>query len=216
LPASEPDPPSGAVARPPDAWVARLFADHHVALYRYLVRLTGDDDRAADAAQEAFVRLLTRRTALAGPAPEGAAAGGADPGAADDTAAGRGVGGDEAARAWLFRVATHVALDEARTAGRRRRLLDAAAARAPVADPPPDPLAAAEARERHARVAAALALLAPRDRAALLLRESGFAHREIAAALGTTTGAVGTVLARAVARCAAALRAAVPGGPEAL
>ena len=50
----------------------------------------------------------------------------------------------------------------------------------------------------------------------IVLREAGFAHREIALALGTTTGSVGTVLARALPRLAAALRAAVPGGAEAL
>lgn len=197
----DPDPTPGASA------AARLFAAHHAALYRYLVHLTGDADQAADAAQEAFVRLLRH-------GPDLTNAGAADP---RPVRAGRDdAGPDDAARAWLFRVATRVALDEGRTAGRRRRLLDAAPARAPLADPPPDAHTALEARERHAHVAAALAGLVSRDRTALLLRESGFAHHEIAAALGTTTGAVGTVLARAVARLAAALRAAVPGGPEAL
>ncbi len=177
--------------------VARLFAAHHASLYRYLVHLTGDADRAADAAQEAFVRLITR-----GPAPDAPAL----PASPED----------DADRAWLFRVATRAALDEARTGARRRRLLGEAPGRAPVADPAPVAHDAVEARERRAHVAGALATLAERDRAALLLRESGFAHREIAEALGTTTGAVGTVLARALPRLAAALRARVPGGPAAL
>ncbi len=178
---------------------ARLFAAHHASLYRYLVHLTGDADRAADAAQEAFVRLITRGPASDGPTYRMSA-----------------TPDDDADRAWLFRVATRVALDEARTGARRRRLLGAAPGRAPVADPAPDAHDAVEARERRAHVAGALATLAERDRAALLLRESGFAHREIAEALGTTTGAVGTVLARALPRLAAALRARVPGGPAAL
>jgi RNA polymerase sigma-70 factor (ECF subfamily) len=131
-------------------------------------------------------------------------------------APGLAVAGDDPDRAWLFRVATRVALDEARTAARRRRLLDRAPGRAPVADAAPDAHAALEAGERRAHVAGALATLAERDRAALLLRESGFAHREIAEALGTTVGSVGTVLARALPRLAAALRARVPGGPGAL
>jgi len=188
VPVPHPDPA-------PDSPAARLFAEHHAALHRYLVHLTGDADLAADAAQEAFVRLLTRGPAL-------------PPGHADAA--------DRADRAWLFRVATRVALDERRAGARRRRLLDAAPARVPMADAPPDAHAALEARARHDGVATALATLAPRDRTALLLREAGFAHREIAEALGTTTGSVGTVLARALGRLAAALRASVPGGPESL
>lgn len=181
----------------PEPPVARLFAEHHAALYRYLTRLTGDPDAAADAAQEAFVRLLTRSL----PPPI--------PGAPGRTAAGPDgeTGGHSAERAWLYRVATNVALEQARTATRRRRLLAAAPGRAPLADPPPAPDAALEAGERRARVAAALAVLPERDRAALLLREAGFAHREIGEAVGTTTGAVGTVIARALVKLAAALPA---------
>jgi RNA polymerase sigma factor (sigma-70 family) len=164
--------------------VARLFEEHHVGLYHYLVRLTGDADLASDAAQEAFVRLLTDPPALA-------------PAAAGDA--------HRAERAWLYRVATNVALEQARTDARRRRLLAASPERAPVADPAPGGDELAEARERHARVEAALAELPPRDRTALLMRESGFSHREIAAAVGTTTGSVGTVVARALAKLAAAL-----------
>lgn len=190
----DPDPAPAADPSP----VARLFAAHHAALYRYLVRLTGDPDLAADAAQEAFVRALTRGVPHMPNTP--------------DTAP----GADDAGRAWLFRVATRVALDERRTAGRRRRLLDGSPARAPLGDPPPDAQATLEARDRYAHVAAALAALPVRDRTALLLREAGFAHREIAAALETTTGAVGTVLARAVVRLAAQLRDTVPGGPGVL
>jgi RNA polymerase sigma factor (sigma-70 family) len=192
--------------------VARLFAAHHASLYRYLVHLTGDADRAADAAQEAFVRLITRGPASDGPASDAPAHRASDAPALPAPA----TADDDADRAWLFRVATRAALDEARTGARRRRLLGAAPGRAPVADPAPDAHDAVEARERRAHVAGALATLAERDRAALLLRESGFAHREIAEALGTTTGAVGTVLARALPRLAAALRARVPGGPAAL
>ena len=40
--------------------VVELFRQNQVPLSRYLFRLTGDADVAADAAQEAFVRLLQR------------------------------------------------------------------------------------------------------------------------------------------------------------
>ncbi len=40
--------------------IQQLFGEHYDVLFRYLVRLTGDPDLAADAAQEAFVRLVER------------------------------------------------------------------------------------------------------------------------------------------------------------
>jgi RNA polymerase sigma factor (sigma-70 family) len=59
--------------------------------------------------------------------------------------------------------------------------------------------------ERHARVRDALLRLSERDRAILLMRESGFTQAEIAAAVGTTTKSVGTLTARALAKLAAVL-----------
>lgn len=69
------------------------FARYHPSLFRYLNRLTGDADAAADIAQESFVRLLRH------PMPE------------------------ERVRGWLFTVATNLLRDQARTRDRRQRLL---------------------------------------------------------------------------------------------
>ena len=151
--------------------VSELFEHHHEALYRYLVRLSGDADVAADAAQEAFVRLLERPPART------------------------------AERAWLFKVGANYVLDGRRTAQRRERLLTGRADRA-MADSPRDPHATLEADERRRVVTAALARLSDKERVAILMREEGFAHREIAEAVGTTTGSVGTLLARALERLA--------------
>src|SRR4029077_8962773 len=85
---------------------AELFENHHERLYRYLVRLSGDADVAADAAQEAFVRLLDRR-------PMGTAG-----------------------RAWLFKVATNYVLETHRTAARRDRLLERRGERTMADAPP--------------------------------------------------------------------------------
>jgi RNA polymerase sigma-70 factor (ECF subfamily) len=108
-----------------------------------------------------------------------------------------------ALRAWLYTVTTSVVLERRRTSARRTRLL--AVAGAPQPSSPEDPDVVVERRERVARVRAALDTLPPRDRAALLLREEGFSHREIASSIGTTTGSVGTVIARALERLAAVL-----------
>ena len=105
-------------------------------------------------------------------------------------------------RAWLFKVATNLALETARTRRRRWQLLAGAADRAPVADAPPLPDAARESQERRAAVQRALLTLSEKERMALLMREEGFAQREIAEAVGTTTQSVGTLIARALAKLA--------------
>src|ERR1043165_4624256 len=142
--------------------IERLFTDHAPALYRYLVRLTGDPDLAADGVQTTFVRLIER------PPP------------------------GELERAWLFKVATNAVLEELRSGHRRARILRRNEGRAPIADPPPTPLEQVESRERHERAHRALSTLSEKERSAVLMREEGFSHREIAEAVGTTTGSVGT------------------------
>jgi RNA polymerase sigma-70 factor (ECF subfamily) len=72
-----------------------LFRDVYPSLFRYLHRLTGDQDAAEDIAQESFVRLLGRNM------PE------------------------QEARLWLFTVATNLFRDGTRTSRRRERLLSA-------------------------------------------------------------------------------------------
>lgn len=153
-----------------------LWARCHEPLLRYLARYTGDPDAAADIAQEAFVRLLEQT-------PE-----------------------EEVARPWLFRVATNVAHDAARTAGRRRAIIMRGRAMLSHSDPPPAPDRAIERARARATLANVLEMLSPKERMALLMREEGFAHHEIAAAVGTTTGSVGTLLARALRKAAHRLR----------
>ncbi|MGH7472238.1 MAG: sigma-70 family RNA polymerase sigma factor [Longimicrobiales bacterium] len=156
---------------------ARLFEEHHAALFRYLVRLTGDADVAHDAAQEAFARLVAKPPR------------------------------DEQPRAWLFTVATNQVRAWANSRKRRHQLLQHAGARVPAADPLPDPEQVAEANEARSRVRAALSQLTEKERTVLLMREEGFAHKEIAQAVGTTTGSVGTMIARALEKLAAVLDA---------
>ncbi len=134
----------------------------------------------------------------------------ADPDVAEDTAQeafvrllDRRVRGDLAGlRAWLFKVATHRIRDRARVRANRSRLMEARPLPTANEDTPHDD---AERAERIARVRRALALLDERDRTLLLLREEGFAYRELAEAIGVQAASVGTLLARARRRFTEAL-----------
>jgi RNA polymerase sigma factor (sigma-70 family) len=68
-----------------------------------------------------------------------------------------------------------------------------------------DAHARVESEERRRVVSAALLALSEKERTALLMQQEGFSHREIADVVGTTTGSVGTLLARALDKLAAAL-----------
>ena len=111
---------------------------------------------------------------------------------------------DQHPRAWLYTVATNYARETARTRSRRAVLGEGAGERI-TADAPAQPDELAAARRDAERVRRALDDLAERERTVLLMREEGFAHREIAAAVGTTTGSVGTMIARALDKLALAL-----------
>lgn len=148
--------------------ITRLFEEHYDGLFRYLVRLTGDSDAAADAAQEAFVRLVEHQP------------------------------GGSQTKAWLFRVATNVVRDESRVRRRRMELLKESPDRAPVGDSPSTPDRLFDVAETRELVRGALSALGEKDRTVLLMREEGFSHQEIAEAVGTTTKSVGSMIARAL------------------
>lgn len=112
---------------------------------------------------------------------------------------------ETAARPWLFRVATNLARDDRRARTRHRLLGFRGRAQLAHADPPPSPDHAVDRTTARQLVSQALDALSPKERMALLMREEGFAHREIAEAVGTTTGSVGTLLARAIAKAASRL-----------
>jgi len=107
---------------------------------------------------------------------------------------------------WLYRVATNLGYNALRAAQRRQRY---EATAGPAA--PPEPPEAAERAETRRRVRAVLDALPARDAQLLLLRHSGFAYKEIAAALGVAPTSVGTLLARAEDDFAARYRALEDG-----
>lgn len=85
-----------------------LYRRLYPSLFRYLQRLTGDQDAAEDIAQDAFTRLLKQNL------PE------------------------EEVRPWLFTVAMNLVRDRARKSERRQRLINWAALARPVRLPDAD------------------------------------------------------------------------------
>lgn len=144
-----------------------LFDGHFQRLFRYLHRLSGERELAADLAQEAFVRLY-RRGAL-----------------------------PDAPEAWLITVAMNLFRNEKTTRSRRLQLLTPARGEHALADPPPSPEQAAIAGESRRRVRAALDRLPERERNLLLLQAEGYRYRDMAEALGLHEASVGVMLARA-------------------
>ncbi len=145
----------------------RLFDAHFNRVYRYLNRLSGEPDLAADIAQEAFVKLYER---------------GSPP---------------ETPEAWLITVATNLFRNDRSKRARRTRLMTDARAEDLLADPSPAPGASLDDAKSGLRVRAVMQRLPERDQRMLLLCAEGYSYREIAAALKLDEASVGTFLARA-------------------
>jgi RNA polymerase sigma-70 factor (ECF subfamily) len=149
-----------------DEFVA-LFERQFPRLFRFLDRVSGDADLAADLAQEAFVKLHER---------------GAMP---------------DAPEAWLVTVAMNLFRNIRSMRARRGRLLTTARAESVLADAPRSPADAAVGDDERARVRRALDRLSERERQILLLHAGGYRYREIADALDLHEASIGTLLARA-------------------
>jgi RNA polymerase sigma-70 factor (ECF subfamily) len=101
-------------------------------------------------------------------------------------------------RAWIFKVATNLARDEARTVVRRKRHLTLLRSEAEdVASPAANPAEQLEEKRRQEKVRQALDALSERDREVLLLWDAGLDYAEIASQTGLSQGAIGTTLSRA-------------------
>jgi RNA polymerase sigma factor (sigma-70 family) len=144
-----------------------LFETHFRRLYRYLDRVSGEPELAADIAQETFIRLYRRGSLPDAPA------------------------------AWLISVAMNLFRNAQSSRSRRRRLLTVGRGEGMHADPPPSPEEATIAADTRQRVRRAINRLPERERRLLLLHSEGYGYRDIAAALELNERSVGTLLARA-------------------
>ena len=148
--------------------VEELFSKHQAALLRYLTRYTGDADAAADAVQHVYLRLLESPPR-----------------------------DDNNLKSWLFTVATNVVRDGWRREKVEERLRDAPE-RARTETQAPDPHGQVERKERILIARQMLTRVSERERTVLLMWVEGFAHQEIAEAVGTTVGTIGPTIARAL------------------
>lgn len=156
------------------------FEQHHNDLLRFFTHKLGCRDLAADCAQETYVHLVRMRSTIDVQNP----------------------------RAFLFRVAANLAVDNLRKIRIRRETLSV--------DPPPDSAAsmapsaedALEAKQRLVRVERAIGELSPKCRSALLMnRLEGKTHREIAEKLGVSESMVAKYVIQALKHCRARLDA---------
>jgi RNA polymerase sigma-70 factor (ECF subfamily) len=154
-------------ASPFRAQFAAVFDVHFPRLYRYLDRLSGDPELAADLTQDAFVRLY-RRGAL-----------------------------PDAPEAWLISVAMNLFRNVKASQSRRRRLLTVSRGEGVHSDPARLPDESSESADTRRRVRTVLDHMPERERHLLLLRAEGYSYRDIAGALRLNEASVGVLLARA-------------------
>lgn len=157
-----------------------LYQRHHGALRRFLKRLLRCDEAAADAAQDAYLRLL--RLAPRQPV--------------------------EDPRAYLFQVAANVARDRLAREQTRGRHTESGVPEEDMDCPRPGPEAQAAAEQRLRLLSQAVAGLPPRCREVFLLsRVDGLGNADIAARLGISRNMVEKHIIKALVRCRQALDA---------
>jgi len=157
--------------------VTELFLSFKLPIYRYLVGLLGNRDDAEELTQEVFLSLystLQKGTRI------------------------------ENVRAWVFRVAHNLALNQQK----RPRVVEAVEENEwwRLCHERSDPASDSEQRllreERWTRMVKALQVLSPQERHCLDLRAEGLCFREIAEVLGIRISTVETFLDRGIRKIA--------------
>jgi RNA polymerase sigma-70 factor (ECF subfamily) len=169
-----------AQAGDPHAFDA-LVRKHQQLVFAVALRMLGDHEDAKDVAQDAFVRAYDGL---------------------------RGFRGQAKFSTWLVAITVNLARNRRRWWARQRRVVagsldepvrpEAGAPGHDAPDPAPGPSAAAEQRERHAYLLAALQQMPMEDRTVIVLRDvNGHSYEEIAEILGCALGTVKSRLSRA-------------------
>jgi RNA polymerase sigma-70 factor (ECF subfamily) len=162
--------PGPADSTPAARSFEQIFLEHWDAIYRLLVRMTGDPAEAEDLALETFFRLHRH------PPQE---------------VEGYNPGG------WLYRVATNLGLRSIRSFKRREQYELRAGKDVLEAAPENRPAVLFEKKEQDWLAHQALAKMNSRRAELLVLRNSGMAYKDIAEALGLSPASIGPLLLRA-------------------
>jgi RNA polymerase sigma-70 factor, ECF subfamily len=149
----------------------RIFTAYSGAIYNYALRLVGDADRAADIAQDTFIKAYRKLDTLTAPS---------------------------ATRSWLYRIATNTAFDEMR---RRRHIAPIGTEEdRPLEQPDggPGPETQVLSGLLDERISRALLRLKPNHRQCLILADvEDMSAVQIGEVMGMSNGAVRVLLCRA-------------------
>ena len=149
----------------------RIFTEYSAPIYNYALRMVGDPDRAADITQDTFIKAYRKLDTLTDPS---------------------------STRSWLYRIATHTAIDEMR---RRRNVvrLDADEDRTvEQAEGGPGPETQVLSGLMDERISRALLHLKPNHRQCLILSDvEDMSAVQIGEVMGMSNGAVRVLLCRA-------------------
>jgi RNA polymerase sigma-70 factor (ECF subfamily) len=159
-----------------DGWFAPFVRAHTRRVFALLYRMVANAGDAQDLCQEVFLKAYQRRDQLRDPA---------------------------RATQWLLRIATNAAIDFQRSRLPHRTGLSLGddahtELRDTLRSPSPSPEQQALGAERQRRLWAALEVLSPKERAAVVLRDlEGLPNQEVAATLGCSMITVRTHIASA-------------------
>jgi RNA polymerase sigma-70 factor (ECF subfamily) len=155
--------------------VSQAYEDNRDAIYRYLVALGTKPSVAQDLTQELFLKLYST------------------------IGKGKQI---QNVRAWMFTVASNLALNHLRAETYRPSLSGEDVGRwlESQAQPGADPEKALLERERAVALQEAISTLSHQQRVCLHLRAEGFRYREIAKILGVTVPTVAEFLRRAISK----------------
>ncbi len=151
------------------AAIDELLARYEPTIYRFGLRMCGNEDAAREVLQETLLAAFRYLP---------------------------GFRGDAALSTWLYQIARSFCIKERRGDRPTQSIDDAAGAQLP--DPAPQPDAQLHAREIGAALSRAIAVLPPEQREVLILRDvEGLSAEEAAAVVGIEVGALKSRLHRA-------------------
>jgi RNA polymerase sigma-70 factor (ECF subfamily) len=159
----------------PREFVSRSYEENRHDIYRYLVALGIEPSAAQDVTQELFLKLFVA------------------------VYKGKQI---RNVRAWMFTVASHLALNHLRAENYRPSISGEDVARwlESQAEPGADPEKAVLERERAVSLQEAISSLSAQQRICLHLRAEGLRYREIAKIVGITVPTVAEFLRRAISK----------------